>query len=342
MPFFSRYIAAILTVVLFLSMPMSAGAESENEENGDDYIKWVDFNVSYKALCEAMNCDIETYEGDVHLNWIELLSYLGAKYGGDFSKYRQKDLSDLTEKLKSGASIDELTADMKYYTYYHEAYSAVLGGFIGEYSVQVPGENEELAWETRYGLKAFFPIAAGFGYNHYDDFGAKRSYGFTRRHLGHDMFGAIGTPIIAIESGFVEVMGWNQYGGWRLGIRSFDGLRYYYFAHLRQNRPYHADLKEGDVVKAGDVIGYMGHTGYSTKENVNNIKQTHLHYGLQLIFHPSQKECNNEIWIDVYAITKLLERNRSETYRVAETKEFYRLCDFDEPVLHQGQRQQES
>ena len=39
---------------------------------------------------------------------------------------------------------------------------------------------------------------------------------------------------------------------------------------------------------------YMGHTGYSTTENVNNIKIVHLHWGLQLIFDESQKEGNNE------------------------------------------------
>ena len=31
------------------------------------------------------------------------------------------------------------------------------------------------------------------------------------------------------------------------------------------------------------MIGYMGHTGYSKKENVNNIDETHLHWGLQII-----------------------------------------------------------
>ena len=51
---------------------------------------------------------------------------------------------------------------------------------------------------------------------------------------------------------------------------------------------------------------YMGHTGYSTKENVNNIKIVHLHWGLQLIFDESQKEGNNEIWIDVYPLTRFL------------------------------------
>ena len=53
---------------------------------------------------------------------------------------------------------------------------------------------------------------------------------------------------------------------------------------------------------AGDVIGYMGHTGYSTKENVNNIDTVHLHFGLQLIFDESQKEGNNEIWVDCYEL----------------------------------------
>lgn len=35
---------------------------------------------------------------------------------------------------------------------------------------------------------------------------------------------------------------------------------------------------------------YMGHTGYSARENVNNIKIAHLLWGLQLIFDESQKE----------------------------------------------------
>ena len=36
--------------------------------------------------------------------------------------------------------------------------------------------------KTRYGLKAFSPIAKNFYYEHYDDFGAQRTYGYTRRH----------------------------------------------------------------------------------------------------------------------------------------------------------------
>ena len=55
----------------------------------------------------------------------------------------------------------------------------------------------------------------------------------------------------------------------------------------------------GKTVKAGDVIGYLGMTGYSSKENVNNINVPHLHFGLQLIFDEVQKEGTNQIWIDM-------------------------------------------
>ena len=105
-----------------------------------------------------------------------------------------------------------------------------------------------------------------------------------------------GTPIIAVESGIVEAVGWNQYGGWRIGIRSYDGLRYYYYAHLRKDHPYNDRLYEGMTVTAGDVIGYSGQTGYSIKENVNNIDTPHLHYGMQLIFDEAEKDSPNQIW----------------------------------------------
>lgn len=137
---------------------------------------------------------------------------------------------------------------------------------------------------------------------------------------------------MAVESGYVTVMGWNQYGGWRIGINSFDGKRYYYYAHLRQNIPFAESLEEGDVVQAGDVIGYMGRTGYSTTENVNNIDTYHLHFGLQLIFDESQREGNHEIWVDVYPLVRFLSQNRSEVVRNDASKEWYRKYSMKDPA----------
>lgn len=153
------------------------------------------------------------------------------------------------------------------------------------------------------------------------------------------MMGLVGTPIMAVESGVVEALGWNQYGGWRIGIRSFDGKRYYYYAHLRQNYPYAEGLEEGSVVTAGDVIGYMGHTGYSAKENVNNIDVVHLHWGLQLIFNEAQKEGNNEIWIDLYALTRFLAKHTQTAVKVEGTKEWVRTNRIVDPAVEEYEAQ---
>lgn len=326
--------AAMLLAVGVILWGDGRSAESGTVEvTGDGYIKWVDFNVSYEALCKAYEYDVATYGTKVHLDWIDLLAYVAARNGGDFGAGAAADISDIAEKLLGGETTMEKAAkDLKYFSYYREAYSAVLGGFVGEYEIQ---EKEGGPYVKKYGLKAFSPVAKGFEYSDYDDFGVSRSYGYRRQHLGHDMMGQVGTPIIAVESGYVEALGWNQYGGWRIGIRSFDGKRYYYYAHLRQNYPYQEKLNEGDVVTAGEVIGYMGHTGYSTKENVNNIDQVHLHFGLQLIFDESQKEGNNEIWVDCYDLTRFLYKNRSEVHKVEGSKEWKRTFDMREKVVEE-------
>lgn len=295
-----------------------------------DYIQWVDFDVSREAMERAYTYDVETYGENIHLDWVDLLALLAVKYGGDFSKYKEKDMKEAVEKIRE-QGIEKLTSDMKYYDYYREAYGAVLGGMVGNYEIETDGTGGELAWQQMYGLKAFSPIAKGFPYTDGDDFGVSRSYGYQRRHLGHDFMGQVGTPIIAVESGRIRALGWNQYGGWRIGIDSFDGKRYYYYAHLRQNRPYAEGLSEGDIVQAGDVIGYMGRTGYSTKENVNNIDICHLHLGLQLIFDESQREGNNEIWVDIYPLVQFLSGHSSETVRNDRTKEWKRRYEIKDP-----------
>ena len=97
---------------------------------------------------------------------------------------------------------------MKYYSYYRQAYGAVLDGMVGQFEAEIPAGEAPAAylpsgvaggapgdpatvWVTKYGLKAFSPIAKGFPYSDFDDFGVARSYGFKRQHLGHDMMGQV-------------------------------------------------------------------------------------------------------------------------------------------------------
>jgi murein DD-endopeptidase MepM/ murein hydrolase activator NlpD len=263
-------IVTLCMIFVIASLVCPAAAE-ETEPTPKKFIKWMTFTVPYEALVKAKDIDIQSHDDTLKINWVDLLAYLGAKYGGNWKKFCEKDMTALVEKLKSGQSMTELTKELKYYNFFHETYDAVLSNFIGDYQIEVPDGNGGKRLENQFGLKVFSPIAKGYGYSHYDDFGDSRSFGFRRRHTGNDLLGSVGTPIIAVEGGVVEAFGWNRYGGWRIGIRSFNKKRSYYYAHLRKNRPYAKDLKQGQIVKAGDVIGYLGMTGYSYKENANNM-----------------------------------------------------------------------
>lgn len=308
-----RRIFLCILLICVLAVPVRA----------EEPIRWVDFAVPYESLKYAMNVDIETFDQEKHISWIDILALAGCRTGG---KCGLVSVKKAAQELKGDKSPEELLGDLyKYYDYYHKAYSAVLGGFLGSYAIEKDGQQV-----PTYGLKAFSPIAAGYGYAHSDDFGNSRSFGFTRKHLGHDMMGSLGTPIVAVEGGVVEAMGWNRYGGWRIGIRSFDSRRYYYYAHLQKGTPFAPGLEVGDLVQAGDLIGFMGRTGYSDKENTNNIETVHLHFGMQLVFDESQKECLSEIWIDAYDIVRLLDSHRSSIRKTSDGWErVYPFADLD-------------
>ena len=327
---FSGLFFVLLTVTVCVCIAVSfASAQEQPAEK--KYIKWFEMNVSLSALEDAMELDIRTYDMLYHISWIDTLSYLACKNGNNWAWYSKKDLDKMVAALGDMYTVDDLMADNKYYSFYKEAFSAALAGLLGEYQKQAPDGQGGKKIVSGYGLVAYLPVAEGFSYSHSDDFGNSRSYGYKRKHLGHDMMGYVGTPIVAVEGGTVECIGWNQYGGWRLGIRSFDGKRSYYYAHLRKDSPYAEGIEAGTQVKAGQVIGYMGMTGYSVKSNVNGMSVPHLHFGLQLIFDESQKEGVNQIWLDMYNIVRLLERNRATVVRNSQTGQYERKYDIITP-----------
>lgn len=311
-----RRIALSLAIVLVLVIPVGAAP-----------IRWVDFSVPYESLKYALDRDIATFEEEKHISWIDILALAACRTGG---KCPLSSVKKAAKDLQGEKSPQELLGETyQYYSYYHPAYTAALGGLVGSYEIEINGQAKQC-----YGLKAFSPIAAGYSYSHCDDFGVSRSFGFQRKHLGHDLMGSLGTPIVAVEGGVIEAMGWNRYGGWRIGIRSFDSKRYYYYAHLQKDHPFAQGLQVGDMVQAGDLIGFMGRTGYSDKENVNNIETVHLHFGMELIFDESQKECLSEIWIDVYDIVRLLGSHRSSLVKENGTwRRAYPYRDLDVPEL---------
>lgn len=138
----------------------------EVSQTSDNFIKWVDFNASKEAMKKACLMDIESYESETHLDWITLLAYAAVRGGGEFDSKSTEYIDEIAAKLTGGETTEEeLREKYQYFSYYYEAYSAVLGGMIGEYEI----EDGSGTYQKKYGLKAFSPIAAGFSYQDYDD-----------------------------------------------------------------------------------------------------------------------------------------------------------------------------
>ena len=151
----------------------------------------------------------------------------------------------------------------------------------------------------------YFPVAedrSGAAEVRYEDsWGGRRTYGGDRRHEGTDLMGGDRErgyfPIVSVSDGVVEKKGWLRLGGYRLGIRAPGGA-YFYYAHL----DHYADgLEEGMEVRAGDLIGFMGDSGYGEEGTVGRFA-VHLHFGLYLDI--GKKETS----INPYELLRYLEK----------------------------------
>jgi len=125
-------------------------------------------------------------------------------------------------------------------------------------------------------LKAHaFPLPKKSIYSYRSTWGDRRGWGGKRIHEGTDIFAPYGTEVRSTCYGIIEVLGWNKYGGWRVGIRDLDN-HYHYFAHLQG---FNKELKINQVVKPSDVIGWVGSSGYG-KPGTSGKFPPHLHYGI--------------------------------------------------------------
>lgn len=120
-----------------------------------------------------------------------------------------------------------------------------------------------------------FPISVRHHYSYKSTWGANRGWGGRRIHEGTDLFADYGTPVFSTSYGIVEVMGWNDFGGWRIGIRD-NHNSYHYFAHLAY---YNEGIVVGKIVEPGTLIGFVGSSGYG-KEGTSGKFPPHLHYGI--------------------------------------------------------------
>lgn len=122
-----------------------------------------------------------------------------------------------------------------------------------------------------------------------------------RSHNGIDYAAPLGTPIMAAGDGEVAFVG-NKTGYGRTVILKHGAQYTTLYAHLSR----HADeLREGDLVKQGQVIGYVGRSGLATAP--------HLHYEFRVndvYRNPLTFKTANAVSID--------EKHKSEFVRLAQ------------------------
>ncbi|UFJ42194.1 LysM peptidoglycan-binding domain-containing protein [Brevibacillus humidisoli] len=127
-----------------------------------------------------------------------------------------------------------------------------------------------------------FPLGALSRYEpFYDTYGDGRQWNVDdttdeRTHQGIDIMAEKGTPIYSASSGVINRIGWNPYGGWRINITDASGRYRLYYAHMSGYAP---GLAVGTRVEAGQLIGFVGNTGYGTIGTSGKFP-THLHFGL--------------------------------------------------------------
>ena len=153
----------------------------------------------------------------------------------------------------------------------------------------------------------YFPVALSQSSNidvsFEDSWMFDRTYKGKRGHEGTDIVpdknerGML--PVVSMTDGVVQNKGWLELGGYRIGIQAPHGA-YFYYAHLDS----YADIEEGDEVKAGDLLGFMGDTGYGTAEGTKGKFPVHLHLGIYIYNR------EHEISVNPYPALKYVEAKK--------------------------------
>jgi murein DD-endopeptidase MepM/ murein hydrolase activator NlpD len=92
-----------------------------------------------------------------------------------------------------------------------------------------------------------------------------------RTHEAIDIMAPRGTPVYAVEDGRVEKLFESKQGGLTVYQFDRDGELAYYYAHLDSYAP---GLAEGQALRQGDLVGYVGSTGNANPDG------PHLHFAI--------------------------------------------------------------
>ncbi len=164
-------------------------------------------------------------------------------------------------------------------------------------------EYTEAIWED----VKYFPVPESttdekMGVTFTNSWMSERTYGGQRGHEGTDIMATENVagvyPIISMTDGVIRSKGWLEKGGYRIGVEAPSGA-YFYYAHLDS----YAKVEIGDEIHAGDLLGFMGDTGYGTEGTTGKFP-VHLHVGIYI--YPEEQEMS----VNPYWVLRYLENRR--------------------------------
>ena len=178
---------------------------------------------------------------------------------GEEKKYRallQQTLAQKTALLREMAQVEKEVVRRKNFLYYSQINK-----------IPPPG-TKLFRWPEDHPI-----LTQGYGMTAFAKTGVYGGAG----HNGIDMSAGLGSPIRAAADGQILVSGYNRgWGNW-VAIKHLNGMVTLY-AHMIKP----TFLKAGTSVKAGDVIGYEGATGFATG--------SHLHFSVYYKFFTYMKK----------------------------------------------------
>lgn len=214
----------------------------------------------------------------------------------ELSKSLELPFSDILSVFHCASGFrmeDDIIIDKEHYEMYSKELSDMKEGVFKEY---------QNWYERLYEEAEYFPVALSSSHKQYtvsfeNSWMFERTYGGQRGHEGTDIMAEVNErglyPIVSMTDGVVEKIGWLPKGGYRIGIRSAGGI-YYYYAHLER---YAKDFKEGETVHAGDLLGFMGDSGYSEIEGTVGNFPVHLHLGIYIQTDEVEELSINPYWV---------------------------------------------
>ena len=123
---------------------------------GKDYIKWVDFTVSYEALCQAYDWDVDTFDTEHHVETVVLLSHkkadsyihIDVEFGEGEGKIPVDSIAKRAEAYKPKEKVTykmiKEYIEAKYGFKVHTAYIAEVKRNLGLSMYDAPNAVEEL------------------------------------------------------------------------------------------------------------------------------------------------------------------------------------------------------